>query len=121
MALTESVGEHLLDAVQDGSVPLTRLDDMARRWATRLANASSVLINTSLRILLPWYASNQHLDYPAPNFQKWDLSDQFEQDGMVFRNEHVDNRGDGHILARKIAAESTVYASAPWFLPALTR
>jgi len=61
------------------------------------------------RILTPWIASGQKSSYPHTNWQKWDLSDEIEVDGRVFRNEHVDNKGDNYILARKIAAESTVY------------
>ena len=48
------------------------------------------------------------MSYPATNFQSYDLRDEIEVDGKVFRNEHVDVKGDNYILARKIAAESTV-------------
>ena len=33
--------------------------------------------------------------------------------GKIFRNEHVNTKGDNYMLSRKIAAESTVYALCP--------
>lgn len=65
---------------------------------------------TSIRILTPWYTQNQHISYPKTNWQKFDLKDESKQDGRIFKNEHVDVKKDHHLLARKIAAESTVYA-----------
>ena len=60
------------------------------------------------RILTVWYAANQHKSYPETNWQMYNLADETEVNGQVFRNQHVDNRGDSHLLARKVAAESTV-------------
>jgi beta-glucosidase len=39
------------------------------------------------------------------------LADETEVKGRIFRNEHVDNKGDNYMFARKVAAESTVYAT----------
>ena len=63
-------------------------------------------------ILTPWLAAGQNISYPRTNWHKYDLADEREVDGRVFRNDHVNNEGDNYILARKIAAESTVYASS---------
>ncbi|OCF31533.1 hypothetical protein I316_06732 [Kwoniella heveanensis BCC8398] len=68
-------------------------------------------------ILTPWYASKQNGDYPKVNYQKYDLSDRVDVNGKVFRNEHVDNRGDNHLFARKVAAESTVLLKNSGVLP----
>lgn len=61
-------------------------------------------------ILTPWYASGQDKGYPKTNWHRFDLADEIEVNGRKLVNEHVDHRGDNHVLARKIAAESTVYA-----------
>ncbi|KAL7422426.1 hypothetical protein Q5752_003074 [Cryptotrichosporon argae] len=95
---TAYYGEKLTDAVRKGEVNLTRLDDMAHR------------------VLTPWIAS-QRGDYPAVNYQKYDLTDEVVVDGHVFRNQHVDNRGDNARFARKVAAESTVLLKNNGVLP----
>lgn len=59
------------------------------------------------RILTPYLAS-QHKGYPEINYQKYNLRDEVEVNGQVFRNQHISHKGDHHKLARKIAAESTV-------------
>ena len=83
-------GRRLAEAVNKGKVPIERLDDMARR------------------ILTTWFAFGQDDGYPKVNWNRFDLADQVEVNGRILYNHHVDNRGDNHILARKIAAESTV-------------
>lgn len=93
LATVDYYGDNLLKAVKKGKVPEARLDDMVRR------------------ILTPFYAQKQHLDYPALNEQMKDLNDIVEADGMIYRNEHVDVRQpDSASYARKAAADSTVYA-----------
>ena len=62
-------------------------------------------------ILTPWLAAGQNTSYPRTNWHMYDLADEREVDGRVLRNEHVNTKGDNYILARKIAAESTVYVS----------
>lgn len=93
-----------MDAVKKGKVPEERLDDMARRYVG-LNNL------TDGRILTTWYAFGQDKGYPKTNWNRFNLADVIEVNGRKYVNEHVDNRGDNHRLARKVAAESTVYAS----------
>ena len=57
---------------------------------------------------MPWYAAGQHQSYPEPNFQMYTLADEHELEGRTFHNHHVDVRGDGYKLARKMATDSTV-------------
>ena len=60
--------------------------------------------------MIPWLAFGQRTGYPPTNFQSYDLADEIEVGGQIFRNEHVNTKGDNYMLSRKIAAESTVYA-----------
>lgn len=65
-------------------------------------------------ILTPYFALGQQKSYPAVNWEKFDLKDEVTlEDGHTYRNEHVDNRGDNHLFARKAATESTVYVKRP--------
>jgi beta-glucosidase len=59
--------------------------------------------------LTPWYAAGQDKHYPPTNYQSYNLRDEVEIDGKKFYNQHVNNKGDNHLFARKVAAESTVY------------
>ena len=83
-------GKRLLRALHKKQIPVSRLDDMARR------------------ILTPQIASGQTKEYPRTNFYNRDLADEKHEGGRVLRNEHVDVRGDNPDFARKVAAESTV-------------
>lgn len=87
-------------------MPNERLDDMARRCERR--SSSLPLPDASSRILTPYFAQHQDTNYPAINYQKYNLRDEVEINGMVFRNEHISHKADHHTLARKVAAESTV-------------
>lgn len=80
----------------------------SRGWTTWRGGKSGCPSQLAFRILVPWLASGQDHGYPKTNWQKHDLADEIEVGGRKLYNEHVDNRGDNHILARKIAAESTV-------------
>ena len=99
-------GDHLYEAVKAGKVPESRLDDMAHRYANLIS--WSIKIANLARILIPWIASGQNKSYPHINMQSHDLADEINVEVMVFRNEHIDNKEDNYILARKIAAESSV-------------
>ena len=83
-------GKNLLDAVKSGKVPIERLDDMARR------------------ILTVQFAFGQDKGYPKTNWNRYDLADKVVIGDTTFENRHKDNRGDNHLLARRVAAESTV-------------
>lgn len=88
--LIPSDGARLLKALHDKEIPISRLDDMARR------------------ILTPQLAQKQNRDYPHTNFHSRDLADERHEGDRVLLNEHVDVRGDNPDFARKVAAESTV-------------
>ena len=64
-------------------------------------------MHTDRSILTPWYALGQSR-YPETNFNYYNLADKVEVQGRHYYNRHVDNRGDNHVYARKVAAESTV-------------
>lgn len=81
---TSWFGGNLTAFVQNGSIPLTRLDDMV----TRIVGA--------------WYFLHQDLpSYPAVNFNAFHPDDQAT-------NEHIDVQADHDVLVRKIGAASTV-------------
>lgn len=60
------------------------------------------------RIITPYIAQKQHLDYPKTNWHNRDLADERHEGDRVLHNEHVDVREDNAEFARKVAAESTV-------------
>ncbi|KAJ6584015.1 glycoside hydrolase family 3 protein [Mycena vulgaris] len=75
-------GTNLIAAVQNGSVPEARIDDMA------------------LRILAAWYLLGQDEGYPAVNFDSHNNSAPDDQ--------QVDVQGDHKVLIREIGKASTV-------------
>ncbi|KAF8638262.1 hypothetical protein AX17_002284 [Amanita inopinata Kibby_2008] len=78
-------GTKLKNAIENGSVSLDRLDEMATR------------------ILAPWYRLGQDTDYPAVNFNVQ------APDGSGPLNQNVNVRSDAHTsLAREIASASVV-------------
>lgn len=76
---TSYFGPNLTMAVNNGSVPEARLDDMAQR------------------VVAAWYLVGQDQNYPAVNFDAW--GDQ---------NEHVDVQGDHYLNIRDVGKASTV-------------
>jgi hypothetical protein len=60
------------------------------------------------RILTPYLASQHNDNYPEVNYQSYNLRDEVEVDGQIFRNQHLSHKADHHKLARKVAAQSTV-------------
>ncbi|KAF8442788.1 family 4 carbohydrate esterase [Kalaharituber pfeilii] len=89
-------GHHLTRSVVNGSLPYERLDDM------------------TTRIVATWYKFGQDKGFPTPNFSSWTKNStgriyegSFEPPyGVV--NQHIDVRGDHHLIARQVAAEGTV-------------
>ncbi|KAF9569768.1 beta-glucosidase [Agrocybe pediades] len=79
---TTYFGATLVAAVQSGSVPQSRIDDMATR------------------ILAAWYLMGQDSGYPAVNFDSWNINSAF--------NQHVNVQADHKNVIRDIAAASTV-------------
>ncbi|TDL28550.1 beta-glucosidase [Rickenella mellea] len=79
---TSYFGPALVSAVQSGSVPQSRVDDMA------------------VRILAGWYLLGQDSGYPAVNFDAWNLNAPV--------NTHVNVQGNHGSLIRTIGAASTV-------------
>uniref|UniRef100_A0A8H7Y5H2 beta-glucosidase n=1 Tax=Psilocybe cubensis TaxID=181762 RepID=A0A8H7Y5H2_PSICU len=79
---TTYFGNNLIAAVQSGSVPQSRVDDMATR------------------ILAAWYLMGQDSGFPAVNFNAWNLNAPI--------NTHVNVQADHKNVIRDIAAASTV-------------
>ncbi|KAI0067906.1 beta-glucosidase [Artomyces pyxidatus] len=79
---TTYFGPTLVAAVNNGSVPESRVDDMATR------------------ILAAWYLLGQDSGYPAVNFDAWNLNTPV--------NAHVNVQGNHASLIRTIGASSTV-------------
>ncbi|KAF7314641.1 Glycoside hydrolase family 3 protein [Mycena kentingensis (nom. inval.)] len=75
-------GNSLVSAVNNGSVPMARLDDMVTR------------------VLAAWYFLGQDQDYPAVNFDSHNNSAADDQ--------QVDVQGDHKVLIREIGRASTV-------------
>ncbi|KAJ7078551.1 glycoside hydrolase family 3 protein [Mycena belliarum] len=79
---SSSFGTRLVAAVRNGSVPQSRIDDMA------------------VRILAAWYLLGQDEGYPAVNFDSRNNSSPNDQ--------RVDVQGDHKVIIREIGAASTV-------------
>ncbi|KAH7344460.1 glycoside hydrolase superfamily [Rhizoctonia solani] len=79
---TTYFGSNLVNAVKNGEVSQSRIDDLATR------------------ILAAWYLLGQDSGYPDVNFDSWDIKDPF--------NKHIDVQGDHKTLIRSIGAASTV-------------
>ncbi|PPQ69063.1 hypothetical protein CVT25_004239, partial [Psilocybe cyanescens] len=79
---TTYFGNALVSAVQSGSVPQSRVDDMATR------------------ILAAWYLMGQDSGFPPVNFNAWNLNAPV--------NTHVNVQADHKNVIRDIAAASTV-------------
>lgn len=75
-------GQNLINQVQSGAIPQSRIDDMATR------------------ILAAWYQLGQDSGFPSVNFDSWDINAGF--------NQHVDVQGNHKTLIRKIVGASTV-------------
>lgn len=75
-------GANLTMAVNNGSVPLSRVDDMA------------------VRVMAGFFLVGQDSGYPAVNF------DTFEKGGPL--NEHVNVQDDHADIVRKVGAASTI-------------
>ena len=85
----------LTEAVLNGSVPLSRLNDMATR------------------ILAAWYFTGQDKDYPEPLFSSWtrNTNDYFyyqAQEGYGMVNAHIDVRDSHGDSNRQLVADSIV-------------
>jgi beta-glucosidase-like glycosyl hydrolase len=88
-------GANLTTAVLNGSVPLSRVDDMVTR------------------ILAAWYQMGQDTDFPEPNFSSWTLNtNDFlfygAREGFGFVNNHTDVRSNHGDISRIFAADSIV-------------
>jgi len=88
-------GSSLTQAVVNGSVPLSRLNDMATR------------------ILAAWYYTGQDKGYPSANFSSWTLQTNgyyynVAQQGYREINSHVDVRDNHGDISRNLVAESVV-------------
>ncbi|KAH7104209.1 glycoside hydrolase superfamily [Auriculariales sp. MPI-PUGE-AT-0066] len=73
-------GSQLLSAVNNGTIPMSRLNDMATRT------------------LAAWYLVGQDSGYPATNFNAWNSGS----------GQHIDVQGTHKTLIRQIGAASTV-------------
>jgi beta-glucosidase-like glycosyl hydrolase len=88
-------GPQLTTAVLNGSVPLSRVDDMVTR------------------ILAAWYLTGQDQDYPEVSFSSWSiLTDGYtypvSQAGFGPVNAHLNVRSNHGIIMRGIVADSIV-------------
>lgn len=79
---TTYFGQTLINAVNSGSVPVSRIDNMATR------------------ILAAWYLTGQDSGFPATNFDGRNLNDPF--------NKHVNVQGDHKNIIRATGAAGTV-------------
>ncbi|KAL7413346.1 glycoside hydrolase superfamily [Mrakia frigida] len=75
--------DNLLKMVSNGSMPESRVTDMATR------------------ILSSWYLLGQDVDFPATNFNGWDLTDEAT-------NQHVNVQDDHYKLIRQMGSSATV-------------
>jgi beta-glucosidase len=88
-------GANLVQAVLNGSVPLSRVDDMVTR------------------IMAAWYFTGQDKEFPDINFSSWTLDTQdflFPVGGRGFGvvNQHIDVRDNHADICRGLAADSIV-------------
>ncbi|KIM33816.1 glycoside hydrolase family 3 protein [Serendipita vermifera MAFF 305830] len=84
-------GEELVAAVQNGTIPESRVNDMATR------------------ILAAFYLTNQDEGFPATNLYSWNFTDP--------RNQHVNVQGDHASIIRQIDGASTVLLKNKGSLP----
>ncbi|EIN08756.1 hypothetical protein PUNSTDRAFT_120347 [Punctularia strigosozonata HHB-11173 SS5] len=89
-------GSQLIEAVNNGSVPEWRVDDMVTRT------------------LAAWYKMGQDNNYPPPNFDQ--LTEATYLNGTLV-NEHVNVQGDHYKLIRQIDGASTVLLKNNGVLP----
>jgi hypothetical protein len=77
-------------------------------WRTGQSSVYGLRGVLTIRILTPYLASQHNDNYPKVNYQSYNLRDEVEVDGQVFRNQHISHKEDHYKLARKVAAESTM-------------
>ncbi|KAF7309113.1 Fn3-like domain-containing protein [Mycena kentingensis (nom. inval.)] len=82
-------GAALIEMVNNGSVPMSRVDDMVTR------------------IVATWYKFGQDKGYPEVNFDQR-TQNTFSADDGTLVNEHVNVQGDHYKLIREMGAASTV-------------
>ncbi|KAK7681535.1 hypothetical protein QCA50_015267 [Cerrena zonata] len=76
-------GQNLTDYVRNGTIPESRVDDMATR------------------ILASWYFLGQDKDYPPVSFNAFDFNDEVN-------NKHLDVQADHYKIVREIGAASAI-------------